>query len=207
MKYKIYRCVFVILSILFIIIIVCIGKKYYVRNINENENSEIIKKFFSENNKENYIKLEEDSKNQNTKIQIHGYDVIGKIKIEKINIEYPIVGIETSNPEETKKPMKFAIVRYWGENVNDYGNLSIAGHNNHDGTLFGKTKNLDINDELELTDLHMQTIKYKIYSKFVTNPNDVSVLKTTDNGIREVTLITCTNGNKERLILKAKEVK
>ena len=34
----------------------------------------------------------------------------------------------------------------------------------------------------------------------------VSILLPKDEQIREETLITCTNGNKERLILKAKEI-
>jgi len=116
------------------------------------------------------------------------------------------VDIDTYNPEETKEPMKFAIVKYWGTNVNEYGNLSIAGHNKYDGTMFGKTKNLEIDDIVELTDLNHKTLQYKIYQKFVTDPNDVTILQTTDENVREVTLITCTNGNKQRLILKAKEI-
>lgn len=138
-------------------------------------------------------------------LTLNGYEVIGKVSIPKINIEYPILNIETSNPEETKTPMKFGIVKYWGGNVNDYGNLSIAGHNNHNGTMFGKTKKLEIDDIVELTDLTNRTIQYKIYEIFVTDPNDVSILQTEDESVREVTLITCTNGNKERLILKARE--
>ena len=102
--------------------------------------------------------------------------------------------------------MKLSIIKYWGENVNDYGNLSIAGHNNYDGTMFGKTKKLQIGDIVEMTDLTGQTISYSIYDIFVTDPNDVSILLPKDEKIREVTLITCTNGNKERLILKAKEI-
>ena len=102
--------------------------------------------------------------------------------------------------------MKISIIKYWGENVNDYGNLSIAGHNNKSGTMFGKTKKLEIGDIVELTDLIGQTIQYSIYDIFVTNPNDVSILLPKDENIREVTLITCTNGNKQRLILKAKEI-
>ena len=35
----------------------------------------------------------------------------------------------------------------------------------------------------------------------------MNILKTDDKSVREVTLITCTNGNKERLILKARENK
>lgn len=102
--------------------------------------------------------------------------------------------------------MKYSIVKYWGENVNEYGNLSIAGHNNYDGTMFGKTKKLQLGDKVELTDLKNQTIQYEIYDIFVTDPNDVTILQTKDKSIREVTLITCTNGNRNRLILKAKEI-
>lgn len=121
-------------------------------------------------------------------------------------MEYPILELEDINPEEAKAPMKLSIIKYWGGKVNEYGNLSIAGHNNYNGTMFGKTKKLEIGDMVELTDLNNTTIKYQIYDKFVTDPNDVTILHTKDNNIREVTLITCTNGNKERLILKAKEI-
>ena len=166
MKQKIYKILFIILCIIAIILLIFIIKKYGGRIENENKNQETLEVFsrIDENNTEK------------PKIQMEGYDVIGTVKIPKINIEYPIVSIETSNPEETKKPMKFAIVKYWGGNVNDFGNLSIAGHNNYDGTMFGKTKKLEIGDEVDLTDLTKTTIKYEIYQKFATNPNDVSVL-------------------------------
>lgn len=137
---------------------------------------------------------------------MNGYKIIGTVKIPKIELEYPILDLDTYNPEETKEPMKFSIVKYWGGQVNDYGNLSIAGHNNYNGTMFGKTKHLQKGDIVELTDLTNQTIQYEIYNIFVTDPNDVTILETKDKSIREVTLITCTNGNRQRLILKAKEV-
>lgn len=197
MKQQIYKILFIILCIIAIVLLIFIIKKYCGRMENENKNQETLEVFsrIDTNNTEK------------PKIQMEGYDVIGTITIPKINIEYPIVSIETSNPEETKKPMKFAIVKYWGGNVNDFGNLSIAGHNNYDGTMFGKTKKLEVGDKIDLTDLTKTTIRYEIYQKFTTNPNDVSVLQTEDKTIREVTLITCTNGNKERLILKAREIK
>ena len=132
--------------------------------------------------------------------------MIGIVKIPTINIEYPILDIGEIDPENAKEPMKMSIIKYWGENVNDYGNLSIAGHNNKNGTMFGKTKKLKIGDKVELTDLTGKTIQYSIYDIFVTDPNDVSILLPKDENVREVTLITCTNGNKQRLILKAEEI-
>ena len=195
MKNKVYKVIYFLLIIALIVVVILIARKELTSRNNENLNKEVLSEF-------NNIT----DTNQIGELTLNGYDVIGKVKIPKINIEYPILNIETSNPEETKVPMRYGIVKYWGGNVNDYGNLSIAGHNNYNGTMFGKTKKLEIDDIVELTDLTNRTIQYKIYDIFITDPNDVSILKTEDETVREVTLITCTNGNKERLILKAREI-
>lgn len=195
MKLKIYKILFTILLIAVIIVIGLIAIKYGRNHINDNENQKTVETF-------SRVVTEDSQEN----VTMNGYKVIGVVKIPKIQIEYPILDIDTYNPEETKEPMKISIVKYWGGKVNEYGNLSIAGHNNYDGTMFGKTKNLEIGDIVELTDLENNTIQYQIYDKFVTDPNDVTILATNDETIREVTLITCTNGNKNRLILKAKEI-
>lgn len=202
MKLKVYRIFFIILIILAVTILVLIGAKFVKSNIIERENQEVVETFSMEIEKQN----EKQNEIQNSDITMNGYKVIGIVKIPKIQIEYPILDLDTYNPEETKEPMKISIVKYWGENVNDYGNLSIAGHNNYNGTMFGKTKYLENGDIVELTDLNNKTIKYSIYDIFVTNPNDVTILQTEDKSVREVTLITCTNGNKQRLILKAREI-
>ena len=118
----------------------------------------------------------------------------------KEQLEYNI------DPESAKEPMKISVIKYWGEKVNDYGNLSLAGHNNKSGTMFGKTKKLSEGDIVELSDLEGKTIQYSIYNIFTTSPNDVNILLPRDEHVREVTLITCTNGNKQRLILKAQEI-
>ena len=193
--------------------------KYKNRQENESEVKEALEKLLKQENSIETSAVESDDikkitdnkeiqnvvdkKIENTKM--HGYNIIGIINIPKIKIEYPILAVETPNPETTKEPMKFSIVMYGGGSVNDFGNLSIAGHNNYDGTMFGKTKNLEVGDIVKLTDLKKQTITYQIYHKFVTNPDDISVLTTSNQEVREVTLITCTNGNKKRLILKARE--
>ena len=101
--------------------------------------------------------------------------------------------------------MKTSISRFWGGDINSFGNVSLAGHNNYDGTMFGKNKKLEIGDIVELTDLTGSTIQYEIKEIFKTDPNDVTILQTTNSEIREVTLITCTNGRAERLIIKAIE--
>ncbi len=196
MKLNIYKSFFVILIIALIIVIGLIINKYYKNYSNDQKNKETVESFSRI--------LETENKKQ--QVELNGYKVIGIVKIPKIELEYPILDIDTYNPEETKEPMKISIVKYWGGQVNELGNLSIAGHNNYDGTMFGKTKKLEVDDTVELTDLGGNKVQYKIYDKFVTDPNDVTILATKDETIREVTLITCTNGNRERLILKAKEI-
>ena len=199
LELKIYKAIFYMLLIVAIVVIGMIIYKYVCESVNEKESQDAVAAFsnidFSEN--------EEESESQ---LEYKGYKIIGIVKIPKIDIEYPILDIGDIDPESAKAPMKISIIKYWGENVNDYGNLSIAGHNNKSGTMFGKTKKLEIGDIVELTDLTGQTIQYSIYDIFVTDPNDVSILLPKDENIREVTLITCMNGNKQRLILKAKEI-
>lgn len=198
---KIYKAIFYMLLIAIIVIIGMIIYKYGSNQKNEKESQEVVIAFSNID----FSKNEGKTENQ-IQLEYKGYKVIGIVKIPKINIEYPILEIENIDPKSAEKPMKLSIIKYWGENVNDYGNLSIAGHNNKDGTMFGKTKKLQKGDIVELIDLNGQTIQYSIYDIFVTDPNDVSILLPKDEIIREVTLITCTNGNKERLILKAKEI-
>lgn len=199
LELKIYKAIFYMLLIVAIVVIGMIIYKYVCESVNEKESQDAVEAFSN-------IDFSENEEESGSQLEYKGYKVIGIVKIPKIDIEYPILDIGDIDPESAKAPMKISIIKYWGENVNDYGNLSIAGHNNKSGTMFGKTKKLEIGDIVELTDLTGQTIQYSIYDIFVTDPNDVSILLPKDENIREVTLITCTNGNKQRLILKAKEI-
>lgn len=200
LELKIYKTIFNMLLIVAIVVIGMIVHKYIGENENEKEGQDVVEAFSNID----FSEITEESKEQ---LEYKCYKVIGIVKIPKINIEYPIIEIGGNiDPESAKEPMKISIIKYWGEKVNDYGNLSLAGHNNKSGTMFGKTKKLSEGDIVELTDLEGKTIKYSIYNIFTTSPNDVSILLPRDEHVREVTLITCTNGNKQRLILKAQEI-
>lgn len=209
MKLKIYKTIFALLVLLLIFVSVLIIFKYIKNYKNETESKEVVSMFydtFNTNNQETKsISNVQENNEPQKEVSINGYKVIGIIKIPKIGIEYPILNVEAYNPADTKEPMEYGIVKYWGGNVNEYGNLSIAGHNYYNGTMFGKTRKLEIGDTLELTDTDKKTIQYKIYNKFITDPKDVTILENNNKEVREVTLITCTNGNRNRLILKARE--
>lgn len=199
LELKIYKTIFNMLLIVAIVVIGMIAHKYIGENENEKESQDAVEAFSNID----FSEITEESKEQ---LEYKGYKVIGIVKIPKINIEYPILEIGNIDPESAKEPMKISVIKYWGEKVNDYGNLSLAGHNNKSGTMFGKTKKLSEGDIVELSDLEGKTIQYSIYNIFTTSPNDVNILLPRDEHVREVTLITCKNGNKQRLILKAQEI-
>ena len=50
------------------------------------------------------------------------------------------------------------------------------------------------------------TLKYEVYDKFIVNPDELECTSQKTNGRREITLITCTNDNKQRYIIKAREI-
>lgn len=191
-KLNMYKTILKILLLAVLIVIGLIIAKYTGYQIVEKENVKIVEVFDSTENKVNEQGI--------SQIEMKGYKVIGKIKISKINLEYPIL------EKTSEESMKISISRFSGEGVNLLGNLSLAGHNNRDGTMFGKNKKLSMGDIIELTDLTNTTISYEIYKIFSTDPNDVTILQSEDKNVREVTLITCTKGHEQRLIIKAKEI-
>ena len=132
--------------------------------------------------------------------EINGYKVIGIIKIPKINLEYPI--LETT----TVETLSLSITKFWGKEINEIGNVTLAGHNNLSGVMFGKIKKLKVGDVIELTDVKNITLKYEIFKTYVIDPNDISCILPEQEGTREITLITCTTGGKNRYIVKARQI-
>lgn len=191
-KIKIYKIILVCLIIATLVVAALIAIKYFNLYKNETEAKQVI------------ANINEELKNSDNPIteideQIQGHKVVGIIKIPKIELEYPI--LETTS----KETLNLSITKFWGNQINEIGNVTLAGHNNLNGTMFGKTKKLEVGDIIELTDIQNVTLKYKVFKIYVIDPNDISCILPEQEGTREVTLITCTNGNKNRLIVKARE--
>ena len=199
MKKRMLDICLLIIGIVIVIVVILIAIKYGSNMINEKEMTNIVEYIKSANLQlPDTDSSEED--NSVTEIEIDGYKVLGIIRIPKIDLEYPILS------ETTNTSMKKSITKFWGPDLNKVGNLTLAGHNNTDGTMFGKVKKLEIGDIIEIEDLYKNTVKYQIFDMYVIEPNDVSCVKSVDPNTKEVTLITCTNGNKNRLITKAREI-
>ena len=126
------------------------------------------------------------------------YYTIGVINIPSINVNYPILSTYTD------ELLKIAPCKFHGPNPNEVGNLCIAGHNYKNSKFFSKVPNLQLGDKIEITDLSGRMLTYTVYDKFIVNPDELECTSQLTNGNKEITLITCTNDNKQRHIIKAR---
>ncbi len=125
-------------------------------------------------------------------------DILGIIEIKKINLRYPILSRTTDDF------LKIAPCKFAGNTLNSTGNFCIAGHNYNNGELFSNLKLLDIGDVITLYNLNGKSVSYIVYDKYETDASDTSCIEQ-NRSRKELTLYTCNNYNKKRLILKAKE--
>lgn len=133
------------------------------------------------------------------------YTTIGTVNIPKINVKYPILDGETDSAEETEALLKISPTKFWGPNPNEVGNFCIVGHNYRNTKFFSKVPTLQVGDTIEITDLSGKTVKYTVYNKYEVDPTDVSCTTQLTNGKKEVTLITCTDDSKKRVVVKARK--
>ena len=128
------------------------------------------------------------------------YYSIGVINIPTINVNYPILSTYSD------ALLKIAPCKFHGPNPNQVGNLCIAGHNYRNTKFFSKVPKLELGDIIEITDLGGNTVTYAVYDKFIVNPDELECTSQLTGGKREITLITCTDDNKQRHIIKAREI-
>ncbi len=126
------------------------------------------------------------------------YSTIGIVNIPSINVYYPILSTTTT------ELLKIAPCKFWGPNPNEVGNLCIVGHNYKNAKFFSHVPELQNGDVIEITDLSGKTITYIVYDKYIVDPDDVGCTSQQTNGKKEITLITCTNDNAQRHVIKAR---
>jgi sortase A len=127
-----------------------------------------------------------------------GYSTEAIISIPSIGISYPVLS------ETTDELLEISVNKYWGPKPNEVGNYCIVGHNYKNGKMFGRLSELVNGDIVELEDLSGKMVKYKVYNRYVVKPTDTSCTSQLTNGKKELTLITCTNYGKDRLVIKCR---
>ena len=107
--------------------------------------------------------------------------------------------------ETSEELLKISINKLWGPGPNEIGNYCVAGHNYKSGKMFGKLKNINIGEKMELTDLKGRTVTYIVSDKYTIDPTDVNCTSQLTNGRRKLTLITCSNSGSKRLVVQGYE--
>lgn len=205
----------IILSIIVIAILIVVGfwgydlfQKHY---INEGAN-EILEEFDSAVGSGDTAVTEEqgeqgnksNSNNSSTtsntsSLKYKGYDIAGKIEIPATKIKYPVLTVATESS------MKVSVGILYGAGLNQVGNTIIMGHNYRNGAFFSNNDKLKNGDEIYITDSTGKRIKYVIYNKYNTSSTDFEYATRDTAGKREITLESCTNDSKARIIIWAKE--
>ncbi len=131
--------------------------------------------------------------------EYRGYKVIAKLEIPNIDLETYVL------EEYSNNALNISVTKFWGANPNEVGNLCIAGHNFQNKNMFHNLRKLKKGDNIFITSNENGKVQYSIYNVYKVLPEDVGCLSQETNGKKEITLITCTNDSKKRIIIKARE--
>ena len=154
---KFYRnkTIFLILLVFFILVILSIFIYFYILKQKEQKSYS-----FSKQLDEKYQTLSLYSTNNTiTKSTSSSSHIIGKITIEKINLNYSIL---STCSEEL---LKLSPCRLCGPEPNEIGNLCIAGHNYDNGKFFSNINKLNIGDKIKIYDLNNNFLEYMMNLK------------------------------------------
>ncbi len=100
--------------------------------------------------------------------------------------------------------MAIAIQEQVSAGLNKVGNTVLVSHNYKNGTLFSNINNLVKDDKIYITDKTGTKQSYTIYDIYTTGTGDSEYMERDTNGQKEITLVTCTNETKSRLVICAK---
>ncbi len=127
------------------------------------------------------------------------YYTIAQITIPKIGVDYGICD------HWSYDLLKMSPCKFHGADPNEVGNFCIVGHNYRNSKFFSKVPTLENGDIIQITDIYKRTINYVVYDKHVVSDQDNSDTSQVTHGKKEITVITCTNDSKNRVIVKARE--
>ena len=136
---------------------------------------------------------------QGTTVTYRDYNMIGTIQIPKIKLKSPIVD------KVTPKSISAAVAVLYGRGLNQVGNTVIVGHNYRNGTFFSNNKKLVVGDKIYVTDQTGKKIEYTITNTYITSDTDFDYATRDTQGKREISLSTCTEDVKKRLVIWARE--
>ena len=130
--------------------------------------------------------------------QYKGFNVLGTIEIPRTGVDLLILDARTT------KALNTSCILQYGPGPNQVGNTVIAGHNYRNGKFFSDNYKIENGDTIYITDNSGQRLKYVVYNKYQTTPEDADYMDRDTNGKPEISLTTCTDDSKARIIIWAK---
>ena len=192
----------IILTLMIIVGITFIIYPTILRYIGERSSQQLMEEFednLEDENEEEMDVEEEETKEPSSLSQedadtLSKEEVIGIIKIEAIDIKYPIL-------EGTSGDVLNKGIGHLSETagIGEAGNCVLCGHNgSRSGTFFTPLNNVQIGDLVEILDKRGKNRIYKIVKTSVVGPRDNSI-KDTD-GTEKLTLFTCAEHGTKRFV-------
>ena len=218
-KYSNFLTILLVVIIIAILVIIgVLGYKYYKTYVTKNSSQDFVDNFVDsstdgqKNNKNNdstndiqYDGIDEGEKTETDtstgkKKQYNGFDAAGTIEIPATGLKCPILEQYTYSP----KALETSVVVLYGVGLNQPGNTTIAGHNYRNGLFFSNNKKLNIGDKIYITDSSGRRVAYTIYNKYEADENESDYITRDTQGVTEISLTTCTDDSKARIIILAK---
>ena len=132
-------------------------------------------------------------------VTYEGFTVVGRMEIPEIDLDLPVL------ERATKNSLEKSIGVLMGPGLNQVGNTIIVGHNYRNGTFFSRNNELENGDKIYITDTTGTRIEYTIYNIYTTSSEDSEYITRDTAGKREISLSTCTDDSRYRLVIWASE--
>lgn len=190
----------IIISVTVTFMIIAVISTFFVVKYFMNKNKiDYVYEEYSNDNTQNRLDTENNNETDSTDnlmLQIDGENVLGVIKIDKINFE-GLIYEGTSMQTLAKGVGHFTNTPYLE------GNVCLAAHNTN--SYWAKLHTLSNGDKIQYT-CFLGTKEYEVSNVSKISETDWDSLKNTDTNV--LTLITCVKGQKDlRLCVQAKEIK
>lgn len=144
------------------------------------------------------VKDEETPVDTETTVSYNGFTILGKIEIPSVGINTVIL------KEQTYAAMNIGAIKTYGVDLNEQGGFVISAHNFRGrSSFFYPIRLLKDGSKIYISDTNGRKMQYTVYSvsRYVA-PNDTSYLTEFDG--YHVTLVTCENGGKSRIVVRAR---
>ena len=195
-----------IILMIILIVVINLNNKPQVNNIetnietstNETKNEEVMVVGLDRKEEEEPQEVPVPVKDAATLTQ-EVYDInayIGTLNIPKTGLNTQVYSRVSANQMEITP-----CFLYTTGGLNEVGTTIFVGHNRANGLLFSDNNMLEENDEFYFTDLNGVEKKYTVFSKFVTDNDDVSFYKNSVDSPVIAMQCCLTPDNEEQVII------